>query len=140
MRFVKLSQKEAKDIRTLYEGVMSQACYGLFYREGLIIGEEIARIASQEAEEEYFEACSKLLKAKGWVDEVKFEDSTVYVNGSFESLESHGSEKPTCHMLRGIINKIYEGYKHKRMHCEEVECESKGNPQCVFNIGEGGGD
>jgi len=140
MRFIKLSQKESKDIQALYESVMSSACYGLFFREGMIIGDEIARIASQEAEEGYFESCSKLLKAKGWVEEVKFEDNVAYITSSFESLESKDSDKPTCHMLRGIINKIYEGHSHKRMNCEEVQCVSKGDEQCVFRIDEGGGD
>ena len=140
MRFIKLSQKESKDIQELYESVMAAASNGLFYREGLIIGEEIARIASQESEEDYFESCNKLLKAKGWVEEVKFEDSVVNVTESFESLEAKGSDRPTCHMLRGVVNKIYEGYTHKRMHCEEVECASKGDEQCVFKVREGGGD
>lgn len=139
MRFIKLSQKECKDIRKLYESVMSQACYGLFFREGMILGEEMARIASQEAEE-YFETCGKLMKAKGWVDDVKFEDNIVYVNGSIESLDSDGVEKPACHRLRGIVKKIYEGYGHKRLMCEEVQCAAKGDSQCVFKLEEGGGD
>lgn len=138
MRFIKLSQKESKDIQQLYESVMAAASYGLFYRQGLIIGEEIARIASQESDEDYFDACTKLLKAKGWVDEAKFEDSAAYMTASFESLETKDAEKPTCHMLRGIVNKIYEGYSHKRMHTEEVECTSKGDGQCVFKVEEGG--
>jgi len=140
MRFIKVSQKENKDIQALYESVMSAACYGLFYREGLIIGEEIARIAAQEAEEEYFESCAKLLKAKGWVEEVRFEDSMAYATASFEALETKDSEKPTCHMLRGIMNKVFEGYSHKRMHTEEIECAGKGSEQCVFKVTEGGGD
>ena len=37
MKFVKLSQSEFEEIRKLYEGVMSQACYGLFFREGMIL-------------------------------------------------------------------------------------------------------
>jgi len=139
MRFIKVSQKENKDIQTLYESVMSAACYGLFYREGLIIGEEITRIAMQESDD-YYESCSKLLKAKGWVEEVKFEGYTVYVTSSFESLETKDSQKPVCHMLRGILNKIYEGHDHKRMHCEEVQCASKGDEQCVFKVEEGRGD
>lgn len=139
MRFVKLSQKECKEIRKLYESVMSQACYGLFYREGMILGDEMARIASQE-QDGYFDVCAKLLKAKGWVEDVKFEDSVCYVTASIESIEVEGAEKPTCHRLRGIVKKIYEGYGHKRMVCEEVECTGKGDQQCVFKVEEGGGD
>jgi hypothetical protein len=45
MKFVKLSQSEYEAIRKLYEGVMSQACYGLFFREGMILGDEVSKIA-----------------------------------------------------------------------------------------------
>lgn len=139
MRFIKLSQKELKEIRKLYDSVMSQACNGLFYREGMILGEEMARIASQE-QDGYFDVCAKLLKAKGWVEEVKFEDSVAYVTASIESLDAENAEKPTCQRLRGIIKKVYEGYGHKRMHCEEVECVGKGDQKCVFKIEESTGD
>jgi predicted hydrocarbon binding protein len=139
MRFIKMSQKECMEIRKLYESVMSQACHGLFFREGMILGEEMSRIAQQE-QGKYFEACSKLLKAKGWVEDVKFEDSVCYITASIESLEVEGAEKPTCHRLRGIVKKIYEGYDHKRKICVEVECAGKGDKQCVFKIEEDGGD
>ena len=76
MKFVKLSQSEYESIRKLYEGVMSQACYGLFFREGMILGEEIAKIAQQEPEK-YFEICGNLLRARGWVDNIVFEESTA---------------------------------------------------------------
>ncbi|MEM2839641.1 MAG: V4R domain-containing protein [Thermoplasmata archaeon] len=135
MRFVKLSQREYKQIRKLYESVMSQACYGLFYREGMILGDEMALIAQQESEE-YFEVCAKLLKAKGWVEDVKFEDGIVTVTGSIESLEPDTVGKVSCHRMRGILKKIYEGHRHKQLHCEEIECVAKGDKQCVFKLEE----
>lgn len=136
MRFVKLSQKEFQEIRKLYESVMSQACCGLFYREGMILGEEITKIAKQEADD-YLEICSKLLRARGWIEDIKFESDIVYVTGSIEAGES---DNPTCHRLRGIIQKIVEGYSHARKHCEEIECVSKGDKQCVFKLEESGSD
>jgi len=136
MRFVKLSQKEFQDIRKLYESVMSQACCGLFYREGMILGDEIARIAQQESED-YYEICAKLLRARGWIEDISFKDDLVYVTGSIEGGES---EKPTCHRLRGIMQKITEGYEHKRIHCEEIECISMGDKQCVFKLEKAGGE
>lgn len=135
MRFVKLSQREFKQIRKLYESVMSQACYGLFYREGMILGDEMALIAQQEPEE-YFEVCAKLLKAKGWVEDVKFENGLATVTGSIEALEPDQVGKCSCHRMRGILRKIYEGHRHKQMHCEEVECVAKGDKQCVFRLEE----
>jgi predicted hydrocarbon binding protein len=130
MKFVKLSQAEFEEIRKLYEGVMSQACYGLFFREGMILGEEMAKIASQEPEK-YFEICANLLRARGWVDNIVFEESTAVAEGSIECGQADGA---TCHRLRGIVRKIYEAQAHRRLHCEEIECVSKGDKHCVFKV------
>jgi predicted hydrocarbon binding protein len=137
MKFVKFSQSEFKEIRKLYEGVMAQACHGLFFREGMILGEEISRIALQEPEK-YFEICGNLLRARGWVDNIMFQESSAVVDGSFESSDS--ADEANCHRLRGIIRKMYESHFHKRMHCEEMECVSRGDAHCVFKLEYIGGD
>lgn len=137
MKFVKYSQSEFEGIRKLYEGVMAQACHGLFFREGMILGEEISKIALQEPDK-YFEICANLLRAKGWVDNIVFQESNVVVEGSFEICTS--SDDATCHRLRGIVRKMYEGRLRKRMHCEEVECTSRGDKHCVFKVEPAGGD
>jgi predicted hydrocarbon binding protein len=137
MKFVKYSQSEFEEIRRLYEGVMAQACHGLFFREGMILGEEISKIALQEPEK-YFEICANLLRAKGWVDNIVFQETSAVVEGSFEASGSLG--ETTCHRLRGMIRKMYEGQLRKRVHCEEVECSSRGDKQCVFKIESLGGD
>jgi len=136
MKFVKLSQTEFEEIRKLYEGVMSQACYGLFFREGAVLGDEIARIASQEPEK-YFEIAANLLRARGWIENIVFTPDRVTVEGSIEAV---GSEKATCHRLRGIIKRIYESKTRKRMHVEEVECVGKGDKQCSFRLEVLGGE
>jgi len=136
MKFVKISQSEFEEIRKLYEGVMSQACYGLFFREGMILGEEIAKIAQQEPEK-YFEICANLLRARGWVDNVVFEESTAVAEGSVEA--SNSADGPTCHRLRGIVKKVYETSSHRRLHCDEIECISKGDKHCVFRVEQLGG-
>ena len=130
MKFVKLSQSEYEEIRKLYEGVMSQACYGLFFREGMILGDEISKIALQEPEK-YFEICANLLRARGWVDNIVFEDATAVAEGSIEAAQS---DVPTCHRLRGIVKRVYEAKGHRRLHCEEIECISKGDKHCVFRV------
>ncbi len=136
MKFVKLSQSEFEEIRKLYEGVMSQACHGLFFREGMILGEEISKIALQEPEK-YFEICGNLLRARGWIDNIVFEESTATAEGSVEATQS---DIPTCHRLRGIVKKIYEAKTHRRFHCDEIECVSKGDKHCVFKVEQVGGD
>jgi len=136
MKFVKLSQSEFEEIRKLYEGVMSQACYGLFFREGMILGEEMAKIAMQE-QEKYFEICANLLRARGWVDNIIFQESTAVAEGSIEASQADG---PTCHRLRGIVRKVYEANTHRKLHCEEIECVSKGDKHCVFKVEPLGGE
>jgi predicted hydrocarbon binding protein len=131
MKFVKLSQSEYEEIRKLYEGVMSQACYGLFFREGMILGDEISKIALQEPEK-YFEISANLLRARGWVDNIVFEEATAIAEGSVEA--SQQCEVPTCHRLRGIVKRIYEAKGHRRLHCDEIECVSKGDKHCVFRV------
>ena len=136
MKFVKLSQSEFEEIRKLYEGVMSQACYGLFFREGMILGEGMAKIAMQE-QEKYFEICANLLRARGWVDNIIFQESTAVAEGSIEASQA---DVPTCHRLRGIVRKVYEANTHRKLHCEEIECVSKGDKHCVFKVEPLGGE
>ena len=136
MKFVKLSQTEYEEIRKLDEGVMSQACYGLFFREGMILGEDIAKIAMQEPDK-YFEICANLLRARGWVDNIVFQESTAVAEGSIEASQS---DIPTCHRLRGIVRKVYETRGHRRLHCEEIECMGRGDKHCVFKIESIGGE
>lgn len=138
MKFVKLSQSEFEEIRKLYEGVMSQACYGLFFREGMILGEEMSKIAMQEPEK-YFEICANLLRARGWVDNIVFEESTAVAEGSIEG-SSTANGAATCHRLRGIVRKVYEAQMHRRLHCQEIECMSRGDKRCVFKVESVGGE
>lgn len=129
-RHVMISQEELKDIRELYEGVMSNASHGLFFKEGSIIGIGIASIANRDRKT-YFETCQRVLRDKNWVKGIEFHDDTVTVEGSIEA--SRG-DQPTCHRLRGIIRKIYEVYMDKKIYCQETECESMGSGHCTFKI------
>lgn len=130
MKFVKISQAELEKIRELYEGVMSHACHGLFFREGSVLGAEIASLADQNRRT-FFETAEKLLIARGWVEKVVFKENSVTTNGSIEVSKG---ETVTCHRLRGILRQLYETYYKSRVHCVEVECESTGSDKCLFKI------
>ncbi len=130
MRFVKISQPEIEAVRKLYEGVMSYACHGLFFHEGLSLGADIAEMASQA--EDYFDSCRRILIGRGWVEDVSFGSEEVKVTGSIETAEGVGAE--TCHRLKGILSKIYEVEKERRLKFEEAKCVSKGASECVFKI------
>ena len=129
MKFIKISQVELLRIKELYEGVMSHACHGLFFREGSVLGKDIVNAALKD-KTSYFQNVETLLKARGWCDEAKFEEGAVYIKGSIEA--GTKSDLPTCHRLRGIIREVYEGYYGGKVHCVETECESQGKPQCMF--------
>ncbi len=130
MKFVKISQTEMGNIRTLYEGVMASASHGLFYREGILTGSEIVRIARDE-EGDLLETASRLLIARGWAEKVEFSDEGIVVQGS---IEAGSSSQPTCHRLRGVFKRLYEAAEHRKVLCEEEECESLGSNNCVFRI------
>lgn len=133
MRFVRVSQKELEKIRHLYESVMSQASHGLFYREGETLGREIVDMASEEPEK-FLETAARLIKGRGWVEDIAFNGDIVIAKGSIEAVES-GAEG-TCHRLRGMIHAVMERDSDKKLICLEVLCKSKGDPYCEFQLRE----
>jgi len=131
MRFVKISQDEFRKIGRLYEGVMSFASYGLFLREGHVFGEDIAEIAMKHPDS-YFKTVAKTLKVRGWVEDIIFSDTGAIVHGSVEAGE--GQTDPSCHRLRGILEKVYENHLNRKVSISQVTCEGKGDGQCEFKV------
>lgn len=131
MRTVKLNQEDIGKVRELYESVMANACHGLFFREGSIIGIELAQESLKE-KERYFERAAELLKERGWVEEIEFRDDTVRVKGSIEATGRAGG--PNCHRLRGIIRELYERKSSTHLNCFEEECASAGGDFCRFQV------
>lgn len=139
-RFVKYRRSDITVIRRLQESVMHDAAYGILFRTGQAVGSRIARNA-RPYKQQYFEAARRILVDEGWVKDIQFQNDTITVSGS---IETEKGTKNTCHMLRGVIAKVYEGYFGKLMNCNEVECESCGAPKCIFKVsftnnGKGGG-
>lgn len=128
MRYVKISKQELQRALALYESVMSQASHGLLFREGVIFGDELAKVASAEGGN-YFPTVEKLLVGRGWADEAKLEKERATFKGSMESSFSLG-----CHRLRGIVKATYEANLGAKLDVEEIECESKAGKNCVFKI------
>jgi len=133
MRFVKVSQGEISKIRNLYEGVMSYASHGLFFREGLYLGEEMAKIAGKTPDE-FIHVISNVLIGRGWVDSVTFENDQIIVKGCIEVSEDDSSGLETCHKMRGILSKVCEIFLQQKVMIVETECESLGAENCVFKI------
>ena len=132
MKFVRISKMEYDKIRILYESVMSQACHGLFFREGQTYGEIVANIARTDSGE-YFATAGKLIKGRGWVESIEFDGNTVITKGSIETADA---EDPTCHRIRGMLKAVYEMNSDKKVACFEDECESQGAEHCKFRVAE----
>ena len=132
MRYVKIDQAELHQIMELYEGVMSHACHGLFFKEGEVIGADMATEALKDRGK-FYDRAGDILRERGWVEEIKFTDTEVVVRGS---IEVQPSEIPTCHRLRGILREFYERFKGGRVKCTEEMCASAGRPECRFRIEE----
>jgi predicted hydrocarbon binding protein len=68
---------------------------------------------------------------EGWVADITFEGDTISAVGS---VEASNSDTPTCHMLRGMLAKVFEERTGKDVYCHERRCVSKGDDKCVFVI------
>jgi predicted hydrocarbon binding protein len=133
IRAIKYTKEELMEIKKLYESLMTVASHGLFFRTGQIMGARISKMALKD-KQNYFERVGKLIVEEDWAKEVKFTPNNVVVKGSIEVAHGKGH---TCHMLRGVIAKIYEEKLGKKVYCHEVECESAGDEKCKFEIDTG---
>lgn len=127
---LRMTKEELIEIKTLYENIMSTASHGLFFRSGLIMGKRIG-LEALKNKSKYFEVCGFLLKDNGWLEEINFTDANAIVKNS---IECKGDGIPSCHMLRGVIAKIYEMHADKKIYCRETKCQGKGNEFCEFQI------
>ena len=135
-RYLKIPQDDVKSVRYMYEGIMSFASHGLFYREGVIFGKGIAECAKENGCD-FFEMATNILKSRGWVNAIDFSEEEVRVKGS---IEVGPKDHPTCHKMRGILSSLYECKLDRHLTCTEVQCESMGAGECVFRIESSGSD
>jgi predicted hydrocarbon binding protein len=125
-RAIRLRREELVEIKRLYETVMTFASHGMFYRSGRIIGDRLLRSTGSE-----LTRVREALMKEGWVIDIVFEGDTITAGGS---IEASNADTPTCHMLRGILAKVFEERTGKDVYCHERKCVSKGDDKCVFVI------
>jgi len=125
-RAIRLRREELVEIKRLYETVMTFASHGMFYRSGRIIGDRLLRSTGSE-----LTRVRETLIKEGWVIDIVFEGDTITAGGS---IEASNADTPTCHMLRGILAKVFEDRTGKDVYCHERKCVSKGDDKCVFVI------
>lgn len=127
-RLVRISQQEIDSVRKLYESVMSYACHGLFFREGMVLAEELLKSAGSDRDP--LALAKQLIVERGWAEDILFTETGARVRGSIEV--SQGSDMETCHRLRGLLSKALEAKSKQRVRLNEVECVSMGARECVF--------
>src|SRR2546427_10190712 len=89
---------------------MSVACHGLFFREGMVLAEEVTKTLALG--EDPLDVGKKAILERGWAEEVAFTDSGARVRGSIEAVP--GGDVETCHRLPGVLSKWLEAqYKHR---------------------------
>ncbi|HIJ18052.1 MAG TPA: hypothetical protein HA364_09815 [Thermoplasmata archaeon] len=125
-RAIKLRRDELVEIKKLYETVMTFASHGMFYRSGRIVGNRLVKATGTD-----LSRVRDALVKEGWVSDISFEGDTINVIGS---IEVSSADSPTCHMLRGILAKVFEERTGKDVYCHERKCVSKGDDKCVFII------
>jgi predicted hydrocarbon binding protein len=125
-RAIKLRKDELVEIKKLYETVMTFASHGMFYRSGRIVGSRLVKATGTD-----LARVRDALIREGWVVDIAFEGDTINVMGS---IEVSNSDSPTCHMLRGVLAKVFEERTGKDVYCHERKCVSKGDDKCVFII------
>jgi predicted hydrocarbon binding protein len=127
-RLVRISQQEIDSVRKLYESVMSYACHGLFFREGMVLAEELLKSAGSDRDP--LTLAKQLIVERGWAEDILFTETGARVRGSIEV--AAGSDMETCHRLRGLLSKALETKSKQRVRLNEVECVSTGARECVF--------
>src|SRR2546427_4454281 len=113
---------------------MSYACHGLFFREGMVLAEEVTKTLALG--EDPLDVGKKVILERGWAEEVAFTDSGARVRGSIEAVP--GGDVETCHRLRGILSKVLEAKTRHPGRLAEVECVSTGGGERAVRP-EGGG-
>ncbi|MCJ7606293.1 MAG: 4-vinyl reductase [Thermoplasmata archaeon] len=125
-RHIKLRKDELVEIKNLYETVMTFASHGMFYRTGRIVGNSLVKNAGTE-----LTRVRDAMIKEGWATDINFDGDVITVT---DSIEASSSDAPTCHMLRGVLAKLFEERTGKDVYCHERKCVSKGDESCVFVI------
>src|SRR5437867_6007653 len=107
---------------------MSYACHGLFFREGMVLAEEVTK--NLALGEDPLEFGKKVILERGWAEEVSFTDPGAGLRGSIEPMP--GGDVRTCHRLRGILWKLLEAKPGLAVRLAEGRGVSPGGGEWVF--------
>lgn len=133
---VTLTAAEVRELSRLLEGVMTLASHGILFRFGQSLGEPV--VAAARARGGPLEAAGMgVLRERGWVGQARLLRQKVQVTGSLEVNPQAPRGEPTCHILRGILQRVLETSRGP-LTVREGSCQSTGAPACVFEAVKGG--
>src|SRR5437879_10410545 len=89
-RSVNVSQQELDSVRKLYESVMAYACHGLFFREGMVLAEEVTK--SLALGEDPLDVGKKGILERGWAEGDSFNDSGARLRGRIAAVSGGDGE------------------------------------------------
>ncbi len=101
----------------------------LLYLSGKAVGEKLSEHISDDAS---LKKAGKMIKGRGWVEEIMLEKNQAIVQGSIEIDKS--LDQPSCDMIRGILCGIYEEMTGEIIEANEEKCESLNDEHCEFKI------
>src|SRR2546422_7412755 len=107
---------------------MSYACHGLFFREGMVLAEEVTK--NLALGDDPLEFGRKVILERGWAEEVSFTDSGARGRGSIEAMPG-GAVEPG-HRLRGLLPKLLESKTNHRVRLAQVQRVSTDGRECAF--------
>ena len=128
-------------IRGLHER-LGRAAYALLYHAGYEAGklgaEYWAEMLGTSDAEVLIEAGTTILQRLGWFSEAKFLEldvkKPIISIAVKENQEAHTkkSDHPTCYFTSGIFSGYVSTVLGKPVRMEEVSCQARGDPHCVF--------
>ena len=130
---VRVTKGELIATRELLDSVMTLASHGILFRVGQILSESIVGEARAQGGP-IAEAAGRVLVGRHFAEAVRFFPHKIQVTGS---IEVKAGEGPTCHVLRGILQKVLAADGGAFMVREE-SCASLGGAECVFAVERGG--
>jgi predicted hydrocarbon binding protein len=129
-------------VNRLMEVAGKQVGTVLLYAMGWGTGRFLAKnhMPKSSSEEDLRSAFDSTLRSRGWgccLKAVKHTSEPTYTFTIAGTPLSHNrkSDKPTCHMIRGVVAGWLEEFSGKmHLDCKEVECVSMGAEACKFEL------
>lgn len=118
MRFVELSEEEIKNISCFNQKIVGDAKEIDFYLSGEVMGESSGNRIS---EGEHLKRAGRMLKGRGWVEEISMEVNQTIFKSDIEIDRSLG--RTSCNIIRRELGVMTERTIREFIEVEEVKSQ-----------------